>query len=187
MRVWWQDEELTEVEQNLLAHLMACHGASVFRPNMSSAAVVNSTVGARSYPAAIASALLAIGNIHGPIAQTIELLESPDPARTARLMIDAGNKVPGWGGSFMGAAGDPIWTTFEEFLRENYPTVAKLIDSITAAIHEAGKNIQPNPSVFTAATALILGIPPEAAPWLFVRGRLDGWSKLFLNHLGEAV
>jgi citrate synthase len=67
----------------------------------------------------------------------------------------------------------------DAFLREHFGELSEVMDAISAELwHVKGLVLLPNPSAFTATTAIAVGIPARAAAWLFISGRLDAWAKL---------
>jgi citrate synthase len=181
---FWRDEPLSRAEDDLLSALYRAHAASVERNNISSVTAVNVAAGSMSYANAIASAILSTGNgIHAPLELTIQLLTDEDPVAEARRILDEGCKLPGWGNSFIKGGPDPLWGHVDNLLRDGFNPIWRTISGITAAASARGKNIHPNPSTYTAAAAIVLRIPPRLSPFLFVMGRLEGWSKLIAPHL----
>jgi len=124
----------------------------------------------------LAAAILTLGNLHAPIAQSMRLLGSKEPDVEARKKLDAGKLVPGWGSSF--PADEQVWAPVRERLTER---MRAKIDSVTALLKASGKDIEPNPSTWTAATALQLRMPVAVAPWLLINGRLGAWSAIALK------
>lgn len=165
----------TTTHEQLLAALFEAHHKVCFRDNISSATIVNAMTGSGSYVQAVAAAILTLGGLHAPIVQTMRLLELYDPASEASAMLKRGQLVPGWGGSFQKDGPDPVWQPVEALLP--VPMRQKL-DSVTQALHAAGKRIYPNPSAYTAATAILLDIPEQLATSLLIRGRLSGWTEI---------
>lgn len=180
---FWREQALETKEVELLSRLFQAHEASVFRPNVSSEMVCAAAVGSGDYTKALAAALMTIGGLHGPITQTYSLLEDSSPDYLTVKILDAGQKVPGWGNSFAKAQIDPLWVGVDEWLRLNALPLWEKIDLVTRTLNNAGKLIYPNPGCYTAAAALALGIPSPVAPWLFVQGRLGGWTRLALKTL----
>lgn len=178
MKAFWRMDALTAMEQQLLATVLGAHRASVERDNLSTVAIKVAWAGSGDFTKALAAGLMTLGGLHAPIAQTMELLRSPGAAETARQMTARGGRVPGWGNSFVRRAPDPIWREADRVLRSGWPDLARTIDSVTFALHGAGKLIYPNPSAYTAATALALEVPERLAPWLLVAGRFEGWAGL---------
>lgn len=150
--------------------LFKAHHEAVFRDNISSVTVINAMIGSGSYIQAIASAILTLGGLHAPIAQTMRVLSG------AALP----ERIPGWGGSFQKDGPDPLFAPVVALLPAQ---MNRRIDEITGVLHARGKKIWPNPSAYTAAVALVLGIREELAPYLLIKGRLAGWTQLCAKQL----
>lgn len=182
MKPFWRDTDLTEIETQLLDALFEAHSQCARRNNISTAAVVGSALGSCDYGKAIACGLLSIGHLHGPIAQCMKLLKIDNTqknyAECIALCIKDGKKVPGWGSSF---GKETAFDRVAELLTLLDGTLGDKIDSITQQLHAAGKGIYPNPGCYTAAAALVLGVPAHAATALFLMGRLNVWTRLFLE------
>lgn len=174
----FRKEPLTDDENALLTLLFAAHDESARRDNASTVAMLHAGVGSGRYMNGIAAALLSIGGVHAPLAESMALLAADDPTGEAKRLMNAGFKVPGWGNSFHRGKPDPAWVPLDDLLWKLFPDYADRIAGITKMLHKAGKNVFPNPSIYTAATALIIGLSPVFAPYLFVRGRLDAWSEI---------
>lgn len=176
---FWRTAALDPNEKTLLQVVLHAHYRSAFRDNLSSSAVKMATLGSGDYTKAIAAALSTLGGAHAPLVQTYQFLTSSDVASATRNGLAAKRRIPGWGNSFHKGEPDPVWTQVEVCLRLHWPDLAKKLDDVTGVLHAAGKNLFPNPSAFTVLAAIALGIPPHLAPYLFVMGRLQGWSELF--------
>lgn len=176
MNVFWQTEPLTKEQFDLMTALIAAQHAVAFRENVSSNVLINAMIGSGDYCKAVAAAILTLGNLHAPIAQTMRLLGGKDPAAEAKIRLEAGKLVPGWGSSF--PAEPEVWEPVAAKLK---PAIIDKINAVTKTLHDAGKQINPNPSTWTAATALQLRIPTKVAPYLFIAGRLGAWSAIALN------
>jgi hypothetical protein len=177
---FWRPESLTSLETTLLEKCLDAHAQSVGRENVSTTVFYAAAIGSREYTKALAAALCSLGGPHAPLVETYELLQHPE--RAAQL-LDAGLKVPGWGNSFAKGAIDPIWQPLAVLLQENFPGIYQAVDQVTITLHRRGKEIFPNPSCFTAAVGLVLRMPKEVVPWIFVQGRLGKWSEIFSNIL----
>jgi citrate synthase len=176
---WWRKEPLLPIEVELLARVHSAHADSARRDNISSVMLRSAYAGSGSFPGAIAGALLTLGGMHAPIEQTVQFLECANPAAVAREMLERGEFVPGWGNSFHRGVPDPIWTGVDAYLREHFQWLTELMDGVSTELHRVkGLVLLPNPSAFTAATAIALEIPARSAAWLFISGRLDAWAKL---------
>ena len=165
---------MTAAEQALLAAVDRAHVASCARENVSKLVFQYASFGSGQYVNGIIAALASLGGPHGPIEETAHFLE-----RGVRKT--EGGKVPGWGNSFIKGQKDPLWLEVDDLLKEHFPLAWEKLETITEELQAAGKNIYPNPSAYTATAALIVGLPPKAAAYLFLRGRLDGWTQLYLQ------
>ncbi len=174
--------ELSGHEHALLTELAVAHIACAGRPNASSQAVVNSAAAHGNYAAAMIAGLASFGGRHGPLEETFDLLilDTPDAVEVVEGKLEARRRIPGWGTSF--GEGDPVWDIVESMVREQYKGTAETIDAVTAVLHRAGIERLPNPSCWTAAVAVGLGLPRHLTPMLFVLSRIGAWSMLFAKH-----
>lgn len=172
MNVFWREKPLSPEEQRLLAVIGEAHYKSSFRENPSSVAITVAGTASGSFTQSLIAALATLGGVHAPIEATYDLLASEGP-------VPENEKLPGWGTSFIKGQIDPVWLPVDECLALLNPSLHQKIESITRALHVKGKIVYPNPSCYTAATALTLGIPRRLSAWLFVGGRLHAWYELF--------
>jgi citrate synthase len=124
---------------------------------------------------AIASGLLTLGAVHGPIEAAYDLLADSSPMHRADVILRSGGKVPGWGNAFVKGGPDLGWAEVENRLPD---WKVKSLEDVTAVLHAHGKRVWLNPAGYTAAVAHLVRMPGRVAPWLFVQGRLAGWSEL---------
>jgi citrate synthase len=185
MNVPWRKEPLSEPETKLLGAVLLAHHQSSFRSNASTVAVLNAAAASRDLAKSIVAGIMTLGGRHAPIEQTCELLGVEQPAAIVTEIIQSGRKVPGWGGTFQKDQPDPIWAEVSKLLEEFYPSLAARLDVITEALHAEGKKIYPNPSAYTAASAIALGLPAELAVYLFIGGRLDAWTRLAFTRINQ--
>jgi citrate synthase len=170
----------------LLDILYQAHHESALRGNCSHAAVVLAAQGSGDYFKSIAAGLLTLGGLHAPLMATYDLLESPDYLLRVSAALARHQRVPGWGNGFVKDGPDLIWTDCAEAVANQAPALYERILSITDALHYAGKRIYPNPSCYTAAVALYLGIPRYAVGELLIRGRLKAWTNEYGRVCQEA-
>lgn len=180
---WWRAEPLTPPEMRLLQAVAEAHAASARRDNASTHAAICAAAGSGDYGKALAAVLMTLGGAHAPIEATCQLLNRPDPAVRASALLQVGLKVPGWGNSFHRGEPDPLWQPVDEALRADFPEMHRRLLSVTATLHRAGKSVFPNPSAYTAATALSIGLPAPCATYLFIAARLDQWSGIIHENL----
>lgn len=162
----------------LLQACLQAHRNSCARPNISSEVLKAAFQGSGRYTAAVAAALSALGGAHAPIEWTVWFLQAPSPTLEAERLLNAGQRVPGWGNSFVKGTRDPLWLGLDRLLADAEPALYQILEAVTRTLHERGKMIYPNPSAYTAAVAIALKIPAPLAPWLLVAGRLDGWTDI---------
>jgi len=179
---FWRKEPLDEKELKLWSEVMRAHHFSTFRNNPSAVVIAQAAAGSQDYLRALSAGLNCFGGPHGPIPQTVSLLSQPDPAGMAVQMLELKMKVPGWGSSFTEAR-DPIWEKVRNLLAEHWTDANLKLEQVTHVLHSAGKNIYPNPSAYTATTAIVLGIPAPLSPMILVAGRLMAWSDLIYRQL----
>jgi len=172
MIFFWRDEPATIEERTLLGELHAAHLISSYRNNASSVAVANSAGGSGNYFQSIASALLTLGGMHGPLFQSYDFL-------TGKTFDGI---QPGWGNSFVKGELDPAWIKVDLFIKEHWPEIHRRIEQKTKELHESGKVVFPNPSIYTAAVALAIRLPRDIVPILFVASRIEAWSDIFLKN-----
>jgi citrate synthase len=179
---FWRAEPFAPAEFELIKRLFVAHSEAARHSNASTGAVINSYHGSRNYLAAIASGLLAFGDVHGPVLPVRHLLEHDDPSSQAASMLADGKRVPGWGSAF---AGTEAWESVFTQIAEMHLLIADRITAVTRVLAEAGKPISPNPACATAAVAIILGVPAPATMFLLVSCRLPTWSALISSE-GES-
>jgi citrate synthase len=184
MTPFWRTNPLTDDEAKLLQLTLEAHAASAFRSNASSVALCNAAIASHDFTKALTGALATLGGVHAPLADTYVLLSSSEFDAPERILL-SGRKVPGWGNSFVKGAPDPIWEPVAAHLERINPTLAERLHNVTDMLRAVGKRLYPNPSAYTAAVAITLGIPAHLTPWLFVQGRLLSWSHLFHQALTQ--
>jgi citrate synthase len=180
--VFWREDPLNESEVALLDAVLKAHDASARRDNISTVNLKNAAIGSGRYTNALVAALSSIGGPHGPVLEAMGFI---DGGRVDEY-LDFGFKIPGWGNSFVKGQPDPIWSDVDSLLNEHWKAMHSRLEAVTKELHGAGKNVFPNPGGYTAAAALILGLPAEIASWLFVAGRLNAWSEMSLQYLRKA-
>lgn len=182
---WWlNNEPLTEHEARLVAALYTAHSACVFRSNCSTTACQQAAGGSRSLPQSIIAALACLGEMHGPIEDAYGFIGNESEARVAiplnvGIVINVGERVPGWGNSFVKGRIDDAFLPVDQTLEAHFPKMHSRLREITDALHARGKNVFPNPAAYSAATALILQMPKHLAPMLFIQARLEAWCSVF--------
>lgn len=183
LAVWWQPEPLNEAQTGLFHATIKAHAQSAFRENASSVAVVNAADSSGDLVKAIMAGLATLGERHAPIEQTYLFLNQEHPEEMVTHALVANSKVPGWGGTFQKHIPDPFWAEVDRILSIDFKALHQKISAVTEELHTAGKNIFPNPSAYTAATAMAVGLKAKLASHLFVWGRLSAWSEIAAKYL----
>lgn len=183
MKPFWRKEPFTASEWELMAALAEAHHSCTFRQCPSTVAVGMAAKASGDYYKAIASGLLQFGGLHGPLVETQLFLENERIVGVAEQKLARKEIIPGWGTSFVKGKLDPALNQVDEVLRRVHPELYARIATVTGILHRAGKVIYPNPSAYTAATAITIGLPAKLCPWLLVSQRLIAWSEVFLKNL----
>lgn len=184
-KVFWREKELDKNEEELLNACFSAHNQSAQRDNISTNVMINASKGSLNYTAALASALCTLGGVHAPLMPTFNVLaQSMDDLV---LAIEMGAILPGWGHDFVRGEVDPHWAEVAEILERHFPQVHQRLETITMKFHEKGKMIYPNPSAYTVAVGMALGIPAPIMPYLFVQGRLVAWTLMFYNTMVQVA
>lgn len=187
MNSFWRNNPLETDEVALLSAVLDAHWHSTFRSNPSTVAVSCAAQGSGDLLKSFTAGLSALGGAHGPILETFDWIQRACsfPAVAVREFFDANphGKIPGWGSSFSKDGVDPIWGPVASIMAEKFNYRWRCLDQTTKSLHERGKLVYPNPSAFTAATAIIVGMPRELAPMILVMGRFPAWAELFWNEI----
>ena len=178
MKAWWRDKELTDEEAGLLTMLFTAHHKSAFRENASTVAVITAADASGDLCKAFSAGLMTLGLNHAPIEQTVNFLLLAYPPRYVEDILKSGKRVPGWGGTFQREQPDPIWSDVSLELMTMAPDLHAKISDVTVELGRLGKDIYPNPSAYTAAAAIRVGMPAKIAPYLFIAGRAAAWAQI---------
>ena len=177
----WRERPFDEEEIELLRRVEIAHIQSAYRNNVSSNVCSTIAIASESYTNSIIGAIASLGAKHGPIEDAYDFLIGENPPEMATIIAKMGGKIPGWGNSFIKGEHDPFWLPVREALAQFYPSAANLIDMVTESLHDAGKQLYPNPACYTAMTAILVELPKTAASYLFIKSRLDAWTEIFLS------
>lgn len=172
MKIFWRTSPLAPFERDLLDQVLEAHRRSALRANASTVVLQNAFAASGSFTQAVSAALNTLGWPHGCVREAYRHLAG-DLILPPMFLNE---KIPGWGNAFHKGCPDPLWTEVDRTL-EMFD-IARRLEAITAALHQRGKRVFPNPAGYTAAAAIALGIPEALSPALFVAGRLDGWAEL---------
>lgn len=173
---FWRPEPFSPKELRLWRAVEAAHAASCNRPNYSVSSLKLAGAGSGRLTNAYIAALASLGGQHGPIEETYQFLSSPDPVDVAIRRLASGQKIIGWGNSFVTNKPDPQWTEVDSILREDFNEHYAKLSAVSGLLVDKG--LFPNPSAYTALTAIIVGLPRWASPYIFVASRIDAWTKV---------
>lgn len=165
----------------LLNAVMEAHLKSTMNndTNVSSMALKQSAAVGKGFPEALASAMLTLGNVHGPITQARHLLYAADNDFIVSALGD-GAILPGYGHDFHKDGIDPAWEEVNELMEDAFPKHHARIWEVADLIEKAKEQkIYPNPGVFTAATAEIIEIPFGTEHSIVVMGRMPAWTQQY--------
>lgn len=185
MKPFWRENDLTPDEDNLISLVSVAHYHATFRPNPSSVACQCAAQGSGTLFNSIAAAITCFGGPHGPIESTYAILAATKmkPEDVVSMHISRGAKVPGWGTSFKDQESKSSWNEIDAWIQTHEPDLHQRMSDITQALHESGRDIEPNPSAYTAAAAIALGMPMKVSPYLLLMGRLSAWTEIFMQEL----
>jgi citrate synthase len=162
----------------LVKELMTAHvNSALDNDNLSSSFVKQMAAVGKSYTEAVASAVLSLGGTHGPTAQARQVLFNADN-ETIVQAIEEGVIIPGFGNAFYKDDIDPAWREFRSVLETEFPEVAARIEEVADILSSAkDKKLFPNPAVYTAATAHLMGMLPGTEIGLGVIARIPAWAQ----------
>ena len=185
---WRNDKRLSWNEEVMLDKCLDAHRQATFRENLSSQVITAAFSGnGGDFLKAVASGLGTTGGLHAPIDDTFDLLDQFNPSCISyQHYVLHGDKMPGWGSAFVKGKPDPIVEHAMLYLDTGWPDMGKKIEYLTDVLHGQGKNIYPNMACLTAATALILQMPKELAPVLFLQGRAMAWAEIIYDAQRQA-
>lgn len=178
---FWREDEpvLAPEESKLLDAVYQAHAKSALRENVSTVALKHAAAGSGRLETALIAALASIGGSHAPIAEIYRFLKrlNEEVLKDAAHRVANGAAVPGWGNSFFKGRPDPDWYAVRDEL-DNWPGISGRITAVTQFLHSQGKHVYPNAGCFTAAAAIVVGMPAKMTPYLLIRGRLEVWTSL---------
>jgi citrate synthase len=159
------------------AHDMAARN----NQNSSSGAAVNAFFGSAQITNGIASAILTLGDAHGPIGPARFVYEKFDE-RAFKSAIEAGMKIPGFGNSFFKDRIDPAWSHVSELIKSDFPNVNARIEQLHGWMKDMGKDIHPNAALYTAVVCSEIGVIPGAESAIFILARTAAWASLCIKN-----
>ena len=162
----------------LLDELLNVHSKLAMRDNMSSVVIANMAAVEKDFTSSIAAGLMTLGGLHAPLEKAFAIL-GEDLVDT---YLKHGILISGWGSAFHKGSPDPLFDTLDKMLFNNDMDTWIKIENITKVLHDKGKKLYPNAACYTAAVCMATDYPIQAAGSLLIKGRLDTWTKIFLEH-----
>lgn len=178
---FWRAAPFSDEEYDLLCKVKQAHYDSSFRNSLSKQCVEMAALGSGDYVKSITAGLMTLGGLHAPLAPTMEFLALHRPADLVEEIVQAKERVPGWGNSFIKGMPDASWHEVDVHIGLYWPEMYENIIAVTEALEKQGYHLFPNPACYTAATALIIKMPASISPIMFISGRLAAWSEIFLG------
>ncbi len=177
-------EDATPDRLRLLQAVLDAHDmAARNNQNASSGAAVNAFFGSAQLTNGIASAILTLGDAHGPIGPARFVYERFDE-RALKSAIEAGMKIPGFGNSFFKDRIDPAWRRVREIIAADFHNANARIEQLHGWMKEAGKDVHPNAALYTAVICSELGMIPNSESAIFVLARTAAWTSLCIKNEG---
>ena len=174
--------EATPKKLELLQAVFDAHDmAARNNQNSSSGAAVNAFFGSAQLTNAIASAMLTLGDAHGPIGPARFVYEKFDE-RSLKSAIESGMKIPGFGNSFFKDSIDPAWSRVREIIEADFPRASGRINQLHGWMKEAGKYLHPNAALYSAVICSELGMIPGSESAIFILARTAAWTSLCIKN-----
>jgi len=175
-------EEVTPKKLELLQAVFDAHDmAARNNQNSSSGAAVNAFFGSAQLTNAIASAILTLGDAHGPIGPARFVYEKFDE-RSLKSAILSGMKIPGFGNSFFKDSIDPAWSRVREIIEADFKKANDRIKQLHGWMKEVGKDVHPNAAFYSAVICNELGMIHGSESAIFVLARTAAWTSLCMKN-----
>jgi len=175
-------EEVTPKKLELLQAVFDAHDmAARNNQNSSSGAAVNAFFGSAQLTNAIASAILTLGDAHGPIGPARFVYEKFDE-RSLKSAILSGMKIPGFGNSFFKDSIDPAWSRVREIIEADFKKANDRINQLHGWMKEVGKYVHPNAALYSAVICNELGMIHGSESAIFVLARTAAWTSLCVKN-----
>jgi citrate synthase len=174
--------EITPEKQELFQAVFDAHDSAARKNhNASSGAALNSFFGSGHLTNAIASAILSVGNNHGPINEARVVYENFDE-NYFKHSVKLGNKIAGFGNSFFKDKIDPSWSNVDELIRSKFSKAASRIDELHKWMKECGKSVHPNAALYTAVLCNEIGLIHGLESVLFILSRTSAWASMCIQN-----
>jgi citrate synthase len=175
-------EEVTPEKLELLQAVFDAHDmAARNNQNASSGAAMNAFFGSAQLTNAIASAILTLGDAHGPIGPARFVYEKFDE-RSLKSAILSGMKIPGFGNSFFKDSIDPAWSRVREIIEVDFKKANDRIKQLHGWMKEVGKDVHPNAALYSAVICNELGMIHGSESAIFVLARTAAWTSLCMKN-----
>ena len=170
---------------DILQALSNIHYECCKRPNVSSHILLNTFIASGDSQKAIAAAILTFGNTHAPVGKVMTTLQASNAEikEFTKRNIQSGNKIAGFGSSFVKNKSDYLFEKIEELVSQQDPRSYEISRLITDILHDHGKIIYPNAAFWTAAGGNILGYDSNTIPFLLVACRMNGWKSTIETYI----
>ena len=174
--------EVTPEKLELLQAVFDAHDmAARNNQNASSGAAVNAFFGSAQLTNAIASAILTLGDAHGPIGPARFVYEKFDE-RSLKSAILSGMKIPGFGNSFFKDSIDPAWSRVREIIEVDFKKANDRINQLHRWMKEVGKDVHPNAALYSAVICNELAMIHGSESAIFVLARTAAWTSLCMKN-----
>lgn len=168
-------EASADAHRLVWAVLKAHTESAELNDNVSSAAVRNCAAGNPGTLSPIASAILSLGQTHGPVTEAREIWRAGP--EYVEALISRGKKVPGFGNSFY-PEGDPKWFPVREIIRQSFHFEEARLEEMYRQAEFKSETLHPNAAMFTAITAEIIGLLHGHEALLLLLPRLPVWFRI---------
>jgi citrate synthase len=172
------DRQLTENETVLIGLIFDAHSnAAQNNYNASKQACSIAMQGSGSFVQSVASAILTLGSVVGRHGVTLGARRLLRGEVSVQDIIERGDMVPGFGNSFHKDGIDPAFVLVNEYISLNWSNYSDRVNAIRESISKYGKNLFPNPAMFTAITSEILGVRDGFESVLLIIPRIQSWAR----------
>ncbi len=170
--------DLSDNQKNLIQAVVKAHTNSAkANQNASSFAFLNATGASGRIENGIVSAILTLGDLHGPIEAAREVYREWDQKKIYST-IAAGKRIAGFGNSFFKIGIDPSWQEVSDLIQANFHHIDQRISNLSGWIQQTGKKLYPNAALFSAACCEECGFKNGTGSTLFILSRIPAWVNM---------
>lgn len=139
----------------------------------------------------IIAAIATMGGEHAPLVRAQLLLQEvlDDPNRFGFIVgqYSKRNRIPGFGSGFVKGEPDPIHAEINDIIKELSPKTHYYMVELHHAVQDTiSKHLYPNTALYSAATAILLNIPPYVLPGMAIEARMPIWNQILIGTINEA-